>query len=133
MKRIIRNFAVDTFTLFIIANSIEGIVFDEGIKTLLIAGAALMLSSYVVKPVINLLLLPINLLTFNFFKWLSSAAAIYIVLLVVKGFHINEFFFPGFTSNFLDLPAISLTGFIAIVTFSFTFSILGSIIYWIIS
>ena len=91
-----------------------------------------MVSSLLAKPIINLLLLPINLITFNLFKWVSSAVALYLVTLVVDGFKITGFKFAGLTSQWLDLPSVNLNGFLAYVAFSFVFSIFASFIYWLL-
>ena len=132
MKKILRYFVIDTLSLYIIANSTSGIVFQNGIQTLLFAGLGLSLASVVVRPIINILLLPINLVTFNIFKWASSAIALYIVTLVVHGFIIQGFIFSGFQSRWIDIPAVTLEGVLAFVAISFLLSVLSAIITWLI-
>ncbi|PIZ45666.1 hypothetical protein COY30_01575, partial [Candidatus Woesebacteria bacterium CG_4_10_14_0_2_um_filter_44_9] len=85
-----------------------------------------------VKPLINLLLLPLNLITFGFFRWVSSAIALYLVTLVIPGFKIIGFSFAGFSSRWLDIPAFSLSGFFAFIGFSFAISAFASIIHWLV-
>lgn len=133
MKKIVRHYIIDTSTLYAVSLIASGIVFEEGIRTLLLAGLALSLASILVKPIINLLLLPINLITFNLFRWLSSAVALYLVTLVVPGFKIVSFSFAGYTSQWIDIPALSIQGVFAFILFSFLISIITSIIYWVIS
>src|SRR3990167_528162 len=128
MKKILRFFVVDTLCLYIIASSSQGIIFENGIQTLFLAGLGLSLSSVVVRPIINILLLPINLITFNLFKWASSAIALYIVTLVVPGFIIEGFYFAGFSCKWFDIPTIALSGFLAFVAISFILSFLSAII-----
>lgn len=132
MKRILRHFVVDTVSLYVVSRIASGMVFDRGIETLLLAGAAITASSFLVKPVINLLLLPINLITFNLFKWVSSALALYIVTLIVPGFQITGFLFSGFSSRWIDLPAVSFSGLLAFIAFSFILSVITSFIYWLV-
>lgn len=124
---------VDTFTLFAISRIASGIIFEKGIETLILAGVGLTFASLLAKPVINLLLLPINLVTFNLFKWISSAIALYLVTIVIPGFKIVSFSFSGLTSNLVDIPAIELTGALAIIAFSFMLSLITSFIYWLVS
>ncbi len=132
MKKILRHYVVNTYILFIVSKFASGLIFEYGIQTLLLAGVGLTVASLLAKPIINLLLLPINLITFNLFKWVSSAVALYLVTLVVPGFKIVGFSFPGLSSQWLDLPAINLGGFLAYVAYSFIFSLLASFIYWLI-
>lgn len=133
MKKLLRHFIIDTATLYVVSYIATGLVFENGIKTIVFAGAALTVASLLAKPIINLLLLPLNLITFNLFKWVSSAIALYLVTLVVPGFKILGFSFSGFSSSWVYIPAISLGGILAYVAFSFVLALITSIIYWIIS
>jgi putative membrane protein len=132
MKRLLRHYAINTFSLYLINIIAGGIVFEDGIKTLLLAGVGLTVASVFARPVINLLLLPINLVTFGLFRWLANAVALYLVALIVHGFKIVEFNFAGYTSPWIDLPGIHLTGLLAFVGFSFILSFITTLIYWIV-
>lgn len=132
MKKIFRHFAIDTLTLYAVSLFTSGLVFEEGLTTVLLAGVGLTVASLLARPVINLLLLPINLITFNLFKWVSSAIALYLVTLVVSGFKIAHFYFAGVTSNLFTIPSLSLGGVLSYVAFAFIISLITSSIYWII-
>ncbi len=131
MKRIFKHFVINTFVLYLVSNAVEGLHFENGVSTLLMAGVGLTVASYVARPVINLLLLPINLVTFNLFKWLSSAIALYLVTLVVQGFKISTFIYAGFSNKWFSLPSLNVSGVLAYIAFSFLISILSSFIYWL--
>ena len=132
MKKILRHYVINTLILYVVSRIAHGLYFENGLETIIIAGAGLTVASLLAKPVINLLLLPINLITFNLFKWVSSAVALYLVTIVVPGFKITGFIFAGLSSQWLDLPAINLSGFLAYVAFSFMFSFFASFIYWLL-
>ncbi len=132
MKKIFRHFTVDTLTLYAVSLFTLGLVFEKGLITVLLAGAGLTIASLLARPVINLLLLPINLITFNLFKWVSSAVALYLVTLVVPGFKITRFHFVGMSSNLFIIPSFSLEGVLSYVGFAFIISLVTSFIYWII-
>jgi uncharacterized membrane protein YvlD (DUF360 family) len=89
------------------------------------------LASLVVKPIINLLLLPINLITFNLFKWVSSAVALYLATLAVTDFKITQFVFPG--SEALGIQSFTLEGLGALIAFSFLLSVITSFVGWLIA
>lgn len=86
----------------------------------------------IAKPIINLLLLPVNLVTFGLFRWVSTVAVLYIVTLIIPGFSISDFNFGGYTSLWIDLPVIYFVGFWAYLAFSFLHSLFTSFIYWLI-
>lgn len=131
MRTLIKHFIIDTISLYLISLSVTGIVFEKGLETLFLAGFVLMLATTIVKPIINILILPINLVTFGLFKWVAYAITLYIVTLVVPGFKLLEFVFSGFNSYWVSIPAISLTGTLAFIAFSFLISFISSIVYWI--
>ena len=132
MKKIFRHFAIDTLTLYAVSLFTAGLVFEKGLITILLAGASLTVASLLARPVINLLLLPINLITFNLFKWVSSAIALYLVTLVVPGFKITHFYFAGMASNLFTIPPFSLGGILSYAVFAFIISFITSSIYWIV-
>ncbi|HJX59622.1 hypothetical protein A2V61_03090 [Candidatus Woesebacteria bacterium RBG_19FT_COMBO_47_8] len=131
MRKIIRHYVLDTFALYLASQLTSGMIFENGYQTLLLAGVALTITTMLAKPIINILLLPINLITFGLFKWVSSAIALYLVTLVVPGFKIIQFLFAGLTTKYFDFPAISLEGILAYIGFSFLLSLITSLLFWI--
>lgn len=107
-------------------------VFENGVYTLLLAGVVLMVSTLVVKPLINMLILPINLVTFGLFKWVSSVVALYVVTLVVPGFEITNMVFAGYSGQWIDIPSFNFTGIIAFIAFSFAISLFSSVMHWLV-
>jgi putative membrane protein len=132
MKRILRHYIINTFSLYLISQVFGGLFFEKGPESILLAGLGLTASSLLIRPIINLLLLPINLITFNLFKWVSNALALYIVTLIVPGFKITTFVFSGLATKWLDIPKITLSGIFAYVAFSVVLSLMTSIVHWII-
>ncbi len=132
MKRILRHYLIDTFTLYLVSRVTEGLIFDKGIESILLAGAGLAVTTLLIKPIVNILLLPINLITFGLFKWISSAITLFLVTLVVPGFRIAGFHFIGFSTSAFTLPAFSLEGVFVYIGFSFFISIVSSIIFWVV-
>ena len=131
MKHLIRHFVYDTFALFAVSRIADGMIFDEGVKTFLLAGLGVTVGLILVKPILNILLLPINLVTFGFFRWVSSAVSLYIVTLLVAGFKIMRFHLEPLSSKWIDVPEINFTGVLAFVGFSFIMSFIISFAFWI--
>lgn len=132
MKRILRNYTIDSFSLYLTSLIAAGIVFQKGIETLLLAGLGLTITFHLIKPVINILLLPLNLITFNLFKWISSAIALYLVTLLVPGFRITKFLFSGLRTEWFDLPSLDFQGILAYISFSLLLSLISTFIYWLV-
>jgi len=130
--RIIKRFVISTASIYIVSLVTSGMVFAKGYETIALAGAAVALSSLIVKPVINLLILPLNLITFGLFRWVTYAVTLYLVTLVVPGFSINSFSFVGFSSYWFSIPAFGLGGLLALLAFSLSISFVYTTISWIL-
>ncbi len=131
MRTILKHFIINTVTLYLISQAVSGISFSEGSYTLLLAGVVLTLTTMIIRPIINILLLPINLITFGLFKWVGYAITLYLVTLIVPGFKLLDFMFKGYNSYWFAIPALTLAGFFAFIAFSFLISTVSSIFYWI--
>lgn len=129
MKTIVKHFIIYTVTLYLLRLVFGGMEFENGITTIVVTGAVLTVTGMLIKPLINLLILPINLVTFGLFKWASFAITLYLVTLLVSGFKIKEFLFPGFSTYWFSIPPIALTGLFAFLAFSFIISFVSSTIY----
>ena len=123
---------IDSVSIFLVSSIASGMMFEKGIETLLLTGLGLTIASLIAKPVINILMLPINLITFGLFRWVAAVAVLYIVTLIVPGFKIIGFSFGGYSNIWFDVPTIALTGILAFLAFSLLHSLISSFIYWLI-
>jgi uncharacterized membrane protein YvlD (DUF360 family) len=105
--------------------------FLKGLETFLITAGALTIAMMFGKPIINLLLLPLNLITFGVFRWVSSAVALYLTTLMVKDFKVEYFYFQGMSTKWIDIPTLNFTGILAFVAFSFFLSFISSFLHWL--
>lgn len=131
MRTIIKHFLINTVSLYLVSLAVSGIGFADGIYSLLLAGAVLTVTTLIIRPIINILLLPINLITFGLFRWVGYAITLYIVTIIVPGFKLLDFAFKGFSSYWFSIPAITLTGILAFIAFSFLISFVSSLLHWI--
>jgi len=129
MKRLLRHFIIDTAVLYFVSQVVSGLNFSGGASTIFLTGAVLAVVTMLIKPLINILLLPLNLITFGLFKWIAHALSLYIVTLVVSGFTISGFNFAGYNSYWFSIPPLVLGGILAIIAFSFLISFVSSALY----
>jgi len=132
MKRIFRHFIIDTYCLYLTSLLAGGMDFGKGTETLIMSGVAITIVSLLAKPIINILLLPINLITFGLFRWVASSVILYLTSLIIPAFKILFFDFSGYSSKWIDIPNIHFEGIMAYIAFSFILSFLTSFIYWLV-
>ncbi|MBI4157297.1 phage holin family protein, partial [Candidatus Woesebacteria bacterium] len=86
MRGILKIFGINIIVLYLVTQWFSGLSIANGWQGLIVAGVGLTLVNLLARPIINLLLLPINLITFGFFMWVSAAFSLYLTTLVVTGF-----------------------------------------------
>lgn len=131
MKSLLKSFLINCFALFVIAKIANGFTFAKGNETLIFAAIVLCFVNLFIKPLINILLLPINLITLGTFRWLVNVATLFIVTLLVPEFQIIGFNFAGLSLGSIALPAYSATGFIALILNSFLLSLISGFLFWL--
>jgi putative membrane protein len=132
VKSIIRSLSVNILTIWLAGQLFPGISLVGGWKTLFWAAVALGLIELLVKPVLNLLLLPINLLTLGTFRWVVNVLGLFFVTVLVPGFAIRAFHFTGFSSSGLVIPAVHISLLFSYILGSFIISLINTFINWLV-
>jgi putative membrane protein len=133
MKHIIRVLLIQIVVLYLVSLITDGLIFKSGTASLILTGVGLAIANLFVRPIINLLLLPLNLLTFGFFRFLTNAVTLFLVDLVLAQFNIGDFFFKGYRGTLIVLPSLHLpSGPLSYLAFSFMISIISTVIYWLV-
>lgn len=89
------KWAVYTFLLFLTVRTVKGLNVNytgmEGAMTLAVAAAVIALINTFIRPVIILLTLPINILSFGLFTLVINAIVFSCAGWIVKGFEVKSF------------------------------------------
>ena len=103
MRPIFRSLLVTATSLYLTSLVLPGLTFSRGFKGLILTVVILVLVDRLIKPVINLLFLPLNLITLGMFRWVTNVLVLYLVSLlspdlIITGFTLNQFYFTPFLS-----------------------------------
>lgn len=131
MKARLKEICINFLALFLLAEMTKGISYANSPLTLFWAAFSLYLLNWLVKPLLNLLLMPINLVTLGALKWLINAVVFFLVTLFVANFKITNFTFPGISISGFVIPSVTITFFWALILISFMFEIIVSAINWL--
>jgi putative membrane protein len=129
MKTILRNIFVNFLCFWLISLVLPVISFGNKLENLVFASLALALVSWIVKPLLNLLFLPLNLITLGSFRWIVNIIVLYLVTILVKDFQIHAFTFAGIQFQGFIVPQFYVNSFFAYLFVAFLFSIISDIIY----
>lgn len=131
MKNFFRNILINFLAFFLIAKITGGVSFSENYLVLFSAALFLTILNLLIKPLLNLLLMPINLLTLGAFRWVVNVIVLFMVTILVSNFKVIGFTFSGLTFAGFVIPAITFSFFWALILVSFLIEIVSGLITWI--
>ena len=77
LKRFIAQLIAAILGLYLASRFIPSVQIDDGLKTLLMAGAILGALNYFVKPILKLISLPLRILTLGLFSFVINMALVW--------------------------------------------------------
>ena len=132
MKAFLRHILINLLVLYLVDVVYPGFSILHDAKTLITASIIWLLLNKIVKPIIKLLLLPINLITLNLFSWMVSLITLFLLPLMVEGIKIMPYDFPGFNYQGFSVPSFHLNLFLSFIVVSSFLNLFHNIITWII-
>jgi putative membrane protein len=102
-------------------------------KSLFFVSLLLILGNVVVKPLVNLFLLPFHLVTLGLFRWMANFAVVYLITWLIPGLKIHSFISPPLNLNFLLVPPIHFSVFGSFILFTITITLTFHFLYWLLS
>lgn len=132
MKTFLRHIFVNLVVLYVCTLIYPGFSITQNTKTFFTAALIWLLLNKIVKPIIKLLLLPINIITLNLFSWLVNVATLFLLQLFADGIRIETYQFPGFSQNGFTLPSVYINLFFSYLLTAFLLNTLHTFILWLI-
>lgn len=132
MKTLIRGFLINGIALYLIGTWLSGVSFSKGYETIIVAAIVLGLANLFLRPLLNILLLPINLLTLGLFRWIVNVGILLLVTNIVPDFRITAFIFPGISLFGFDLPTLYLGTITSFIFVSLLLSLISGFLFWVV-
>ena len=132
MKSFFRNILFNAFSLFFISQFLAGVTITGGLLSYLFGGLALSLLFIFLKPILNLLALPLNIITLGMFSFLTNVIIFYLLTVFVPQISITSFDFPGLSYAGFIIPKIHFNVLFAFIITAFFQSLVVSFLSWLI-
>lgn len=132
MKSFFRNCLFNGFSIFFLSLILSGVKVNGGITTYILGGVALTLLLAILKPVLNLLALPLNIVTLGMFSFLTNVIIFYLLTVFVTGISIGAFTFSGFSYSGFVIPSIYFNTLFAFIITAFFQALCVSFLNWLI-
>ena len=128
MKTLLRNVIIYCLALYLLSVIIGGVEIVGGLPTYIIGGFVLMILQVVLKPILNILTLPLNLVTLGLFSIITSGILLYLLTVLVPRIIIQAYDSPGFSIAGFIIPQMHLN---SLATLLLSAVVLSSIIWFI--
>jgi putative membrane protein len=87
-------------------------------STLIMASVVLTFLHQIIRPVLHILLLPLNIITLGFFSWIINVLILWMAMAIVPGFHIDS----------VQILGVTLGAITSLIIVSFLLSVIQSLI-----
>lgn len=132
MRLLIKNTFLNALSLFLLTQVISGIKVSGGFIAFILSGFCLTLLFWFLKPILNLISLPLNAITLGFFSVVSNAILFYLLTVFIPNVGISAFTFSGFSLAGFIIPKIHFNTFWAFIVIACLQSFLFAFFKWII-
>lgn len=131
MKKYARSFIISLIAFLAVAYIYPGFAYNHDYKILLLAASVFAFLTIFIKPVLKMLSLPFNLLTFGLFSFIINAIVLYGVSYAVPYFKIISFHFAGANISGFNLPSADLNRLISALVASFVIGFIATVMQWV--
>lgn len=129
MKYLIRVFLFNTFSLWMASEILPALSLHGDVQTTLLAGFVLSILMLGVAPILRILFIPINILTFGLLSWFINVIVLYLLTLFVPEVEILPWNFPGVSWFGFTIPAFVFSYFLSLVVSSLVVTLLSNIFH----
>jgi putative membrane protein len=133
MKTLFRRVFIYTFGLFLMQLVIPGLNITGGIWMMIFCGVILTLMFLIIKPILNLLTLPVNMMTLGLFSIFNSALILYLLTVFVSAITIQAFVYPRIDLLGVIIPTLTFNTFLAYIYSAFVLSFIDSTLSWLMN
>lgn len=131
MKSFLRHIFVNFVTIYLLGSTFPGLIVDLNPKTLITASVIWFLLNKIIKPIIKLLLLPINLVTLNLFSWLVGLITLFLLQVFADGITVSSFQFEGLNLYGFIVPSFFVNLFFSYILTSVLLNSIHASIFWL--
>ncbi len=132
MRYLLRNTVIYSLTLFLLPEAFPGIKVEGGFPLLVLAGFVLTILYLIVKPILNIISFPINLITLGLFSFFTNVIILYLLTVFVPNVIVSGFTFSGWSFAGFSLPKTNLGIFEAYVVIGLSLAFFSDIFRWMV-
>jgi len=129
MKHIVRVFLFNAFGIWLTSQMLPFFSIGTGWQAVLFAGAILSVLMLIVKPLLHILFIPINIMTFGLLSWCINVIVVYLLTLIEPSIRIIEWTFPGASYAGFVLPEMHFSYILSLICATLTLTFITNILH----
>ncbi|MEK7577598.1 MAG: phage holin family protein [Patescibacteria group bacterium] len=129
MKYLLKVLFFHSFALWAVSQVIPALTIASGWQPLLFAGGILTLLTLLVTPLLKILFIPINILTFGLLSWVIHVIVLYMLTIFVPSVGVAPWHYQGATFAGFVIPAISFSYTISLIIVSLAVTFVVNLLY----
>ena len=127
MKKFLRRYLYNLLTIWLLSITTNAFSYPD-YQSLFLGVLILTLLTIFIKPLVNLLFLPIKLISFGLLTWVPTTIIIYTTHLITPDFSLTNIHLQAFSGSYLSMPNIYFGTTASIITTTFLYIILKKIL-----
>lgn len=132
IRKFLKSWFIDGVALGCTGWLFKGLSVSYNLGDFFLASLALTLVNLIIKPIFNLIFLPINIITLGLLRWLKTVASLGLTVYLIDSLTLNTFYFPGLKMSNLSLAPFTTNLFISLIISSFIYEGLKRFIFWLL-
>lgn len=108
-----------------------GLIIKNGFFGLLYASVLVVLGFVILRPILNIVALPFNIITIGLFSIVSTIVVIFLISFIDKDFSIHPFIFQGLNLASINIPSFHLNILLSYLVISVTIQLIHKICIYI--
>lgn len=129
MKYLVRVFLFNVFGLWLSSELLPFFQVQGPWQTLLASGLTLSLLMLVVQPILKILFIPINIITFGLLSWLTNVIVLFLLTVFMAQVSVTSWTFPGYSENGFSLPSAPISYPFALILSSLTVTFIANLLH----
>lgn len=131
MKYILRLFLFQIIGLWFAGQLIPTLVVVGNWQSLAIAGIILGLLMLIIRPILKILFIPINFITFGLLSWFVDVIILFILTIIMPQVQVREWLFPGYSLAGFVIPAIKFTYLLSLIASTLVISFISNVLEFV--
>lgn len=131
MKRLIASIIFHIFAIFLVSQTFSGIKITGGLQFIALAGLALSVLNFILRPIIKLIAFPLQILTFGLFSIFINAGMLYLLTRLLPQIRIVPFILQSISFKTFHTGTYSLNLVESFIFIAFVISCVVTILSWV--